>query len=52
MEMNKVRELEILIEKTRGKLTNYLNEDKSPEEVLQLSEELDALIVEYSRLVK
>lgn len=48
--MDKIKELEVLIEQLRDRLRNYLDENRSKDEIYAISEQMDKLIVEYYRL--
>ena len=50
--MNKIEELKLLIEEIETKLTAYLNNGRSPEEICELSKELDKLIIKHCNLPK
>ena len=50
--MDKIEELKLLIEEIEIKLTAYLDNGRTPEEVCKLSEELDKLIVKHCNLPK
>ncbi len=50
--MNRIKELEYLIEKMRVQLTDFLDTGVSFDKIYKLSDEIDQLIVEHHNLLK
>ncbi|QUH19034.1 Spo0E family sporulation regulatory protein-aspartic acid phosphatase [Alkaliphilus sp. B6464] len=50
--MDRIQELELLIEQLQTKLRNYLDDERPKNEIYELSTQIDDLIVEYSNLTR
>jgi len=50
--MDTAQELEILIEQLKAKLRNYLDDERSKDDIYELSAQIDTLIIEYYNLTK
>jgi len=50
--MDKIQELELLIEQLKVKLRSYLDHERSEDEIYELSTQIDNLIVDYYKLIK
>lgn len=50
--VDRIEELELLIEQLKTTLSHYLDDERPKNEIYELSTQIDELIVEYSNLTK